>query len=259
MRDPEIVKQLTVKDFDYFMDHRAIFTEDTDPMFGKALGSLKGQKWKDMRATLSPAFTGSKMRYMFQLMSEVGDQFAKSLKEKMINGNDGSYEFKALSMTFAVDVIATTAFGIEVNSMKYPDNDFHRIAKKITNFNTATVGLKFFGFFTIPKIMKLLKIRFLDSKSSEFFEQAIYETMRIRQEKGIVRHDMINLMIQAKKGQIIHEKNDEENITDGFATVEESKIGQTSVKRIWKDDELAAQAFVFFIAGYDAVNHKNIC
>lgn len=46
IRDPKLVKQMAVKDFDYFMDHRVIITEDIDPMFGKALVSLKGQKWK---------------------------------------------------------------------------------------------------------------------------------------------------------------------------------------------------------------------
>lgn len=58
IRDPQIIKQLTVKDFDKFMDHRVLITEDIDPLFGKNLVSLTGDKWKDMRATLSPAFTG---------------------------------------------------------------------------------------------------------------------------------------------------------------------------------------------------------
>jgi len=40
------------------MDHRVLITEDIDPLFGKNLVSLTGDKWKDMRATLSPAFTG---------------------------------------------------------------------------------------------------------------------------------------------------------------------------------------------------------
>lgn len=46
IRDPKIVKQLAVKDFDYFSDHRVIITEDIDPWFGKILISLQGQRWK---------------------------------------------------------------------------------------------------------------------------------------------------------------------------------------------------------------------
>ena len=46
VRDPQLIKQLTVKDFDSFSDHRVFITEDIDVLFGKALISLKGQKWK---------------------------------------------------------------------------------------------------------------------------------------------------------------------------------------------------------------------
>lgn len=58
LKDPKLIKLLAVKDFDYFTDHRSLISEDTDPMFGKTLIALQGQKWKDMRGTLSPAFTG---------------------------------------------------------------------------------------------------------------------------------------------------------------------------------------------------------
>lgn len=58
LRDPEIIKQLTIKDFDYFMDHRALIPEQVDQMITKTLPVLQGQKWRDMRSTLSPAFTG---------------------------------------------------------------------------------------------------------------------------------------------------------------------------------------------------------
>lgn len=46
VRDPQLIKKMTVKDFDYFMDHKVIISEDLDPLFGKALVSLTGQKWK---------------------------------------------------------------------------------------------------------------------------------------------------------------------------------------------------------------------
>lgn len=58
LRDPQLIKQLTVRDFDHFMNHRVLMTEELDPLFGKNLVSLTGQKWRDMRSTLSPAFTG---------------------------------------------------------------------------------------------------------------------------------------------------------------------------------------------------------
>lgn len=46
VRDPKIAKQLAIKDFDNFVDHRVIIDETVDKMFGKSLINLKGQKWR---------------------------------------------------------------------------------------------------------------------------------------------------------------------------------------------------------------------
>jgi hypothetical protein len=37
---------MAVKDFDYFMDHRSVITEDIDPIIGNLLTAMTGQKWK---------------------------------------------------------------------------------------------------------------------------------------------------------------------------------------------------------------------
>jgi len=48
VRDPKLLKKLAVKDFDSFLDHRMFLSEEVDPLFGKALFSLRGQKWKGL-------------------------------------------------------------------------------------------------------------------------------------------------------------------------------------------------------------------
>lgn len=245
---------MAVKDFDHFSDHQVIITEDIDPIFGKLLTAMTGQKWKDMRATLSPAFTGSKMRTMYSFVSDVGQQTARTMRENILKGGENAFEFKALAMKFTVDVIASCAFGIEVNSFENPDNEFYKIATRVTNMNSTKQIIKFFGYMASPKLMKMLGIDLIDRDIINFFQKATIETMKIREEKGIVRHDMINLLMEAKKGQLAHNNNVEEKVADGFATVEESQVGKSAVKRVWDDDDLAAQTFLFFLAGFDTVD-----
>lgn len=104
--------------------------------------------------------------------------------------------------------------------------------------------------------MKALNINLLDKECCDFFEQAIYETFRTREKLGIVRHDMLNLMLEARRGQLVHNNKVEEKIVDGFATVEESQLGKTQMKQTWDDSYLAAQCFIFFIAGFDTVRRN---
>ena len=42
IKDPELIKQITVKDFDYFTDHSSISVSDDDVLWSKNLFVLKG-------------------------------------------------------------------------------------------------------------------------------------------------------------------------------------------------------------------------
>lgn len=43
IRDPDLIRRVTVKDFDYFVDHTAMVDPKADPLFAKNLISLKGE------------------------------------------------------------------------------------------------------------------------------------------------------------------------------------------------------------------------
>ena len=125
-------------------------TNDIDPLLSKSLINLLGEQWKQMRATLSPAFTSSKMRTMFHLMAECAENFTHHFKNKELV----DVEMKDLFSRFANDVIATIAFGIQVNSVEDPKHEFYVMGNKITQFDAKQV-LKIFLFQTVPKLAKV--------------------------------------------------------------------------------------------------------
>lgn len=251
IRDPEVIKQLAVKDFDHFEDHRSFVDENTDRLFGNSLFMLKGEKWRDMRATLSPAFTGSKMRQMFTLISECAIDMTEYFKEQAVNGSEVHCELKDVFSRYTNDVIATSAFGIRTNSFKDRDNDFLTAGLSFGKLNSPLNGLKFFLLRLIPSVMKALDIELMDKALGKFFRTMVLGNIKTREENGIFRPDMINLLMEVKQG--VYKQNDEEesHANIGFATVEESNVGKATVKREWNDDEIVAQCFLFFIAGFD--------
>lgn len=85
---------------------------------------MKGDKWRHMRATLSPAFTGSKMRQMFELVSQCADGVAQHFLKVSADGPVIQAEMKDLFSRYANDVIASCAFGIKIDSFADPTNDF---------------------------------------------------------------------------------------------------------------------------------------
>lgn len=251
IRDPEVLKQLAVKDFDHFEDHRSFVDEKADVMFGNSLISLKGSKWRDMRATLSPAFTGSKMRQMFELVAECADEMSTTFKTKASNSGSVDCEMKDLFSKYTNDVISSTAFGYKVNSFENPNNEFYLAGKKFMDFNTPLAAVKFLIMQTLPKLAVLLDISFTDSKVTKFFRSMVLGNIESRTKQGLFRPDMINILMNVKRGKTNEVNAVEEQNSDGFATVEESTVGNKVVKRVWTDDELVAQCFLFFLAGFD--------
>ncbi|XP_055530200.1 probable cytochrome P450 9f2 [Wyeomyia smithii] len=261
LRDPEVIKKIAVKDFDYFIDHTPTMTSGSldeqtknESLFGNSLFALRGQKWRDMRATLSPAFTGSKMRHMFELVAQCAQSMNNFFTAETKAGKKLEYEMKDIFSRFGNDVIATVAFGIQVDSLKDRDNEFYLKGKQMINFQSLMVLVKFLMLRSMPRLMQKLGIDFLDSNLTQYFKSMITDNMKQREAHGIVRNDMIHMLMEVRKGALKHSKDEHDQKDAGFATVEESNVGKASHSRVWTENELIAQCFLFFLAGFDTVS-----
>jgi cytochrome P450 family 9 len=153
------------------------------------------------------------------------------------------------------DVIATSAFGIKVDSLTDENNEFYTMGKKLTVISGAQMTkmmLKLifpfvFKVFRLnyilttkynPIFLQVFKIKMFDPKLSKFFKDLISNQMRYREENNIVRPDMIHLLMEAKKGSLKYDKSNETD-TKEFATVEESTMGQ-------KTTDKGFRSFIFF-------------
>uniref|UniRef100_A0A8D8HDK2 Cytochrome P450 9e2 n=1 Tax=Culex pipiens TaxID=7175 RepID=A0A8D8HDK2_CULPI len=261
LRDPDMIKKLAMKDFDHFTDHGPYLTNGRtddnaggDSLFGNSLFAMRGQKWRDMRATLSPAFTGSRMRPIFELVTKCGRSMATFFKEEARAGRKLEYEIKDTFQRYGNDVIATVAFGIEVDSMRDYNNEFFEMATKMLSFSSW----KMVPLMVIMRVLAALgqktNMDFMDSKLSDHFKKMIRDNMKQREVNKIVRNDMINILMEVRNGSLKHRQDEQDTKDAGFATVEESSVGKTTHSRKWTDNELFAQCFLFFIAGFDTAS-----
>ncbi|CAH1645268.1 unnamed protein product [Spodoptera littoralis] len=254
IRDPELIKKMTVKDYEYFLNHPN--TGPPESFFSKLLFFMKGEEWKEMRSTLSPAFTSSKIRLMVPFMEEVGDQMILNLKKKIENSKDGyvDIECKDLTTRYANDVIASCAFGLKVDSHNDENNQFYSMGKILSSFSLAKI-LLYMILVNIPYVMEILDWDFIPKSTQRYFKSLVLETMKNRELQGIVRPDMIHLLMEAKKGKLKHEDDKSSDDGAGFATVEESLVGKKAItNKVWTDEDLVAQAFIFFVAGFESVS-----
>nr|CAD7430894.1 unnamed protein product [Timema monikensis] len=180
----------------------------------------------------------------------------------LTDNNVYTLEMKDFFSRYANDIIATSAFGVSVDSFNNPKNEFYLVGKQLTNFKSwrllvnvmfsslsqASAHIKcnvYFMYLNNTIYYQWLNISFLAPSISKFIYELVDDTLRTRERKGIIRPDMIHLLMQARKGEL------EEATKDGVDT---SKNGSTlgrSSKLDLTDKDIAAQVTQFFFAGFD--------
>ncbi|KAF2903664.1 hypothetical protein ILUMI_02505 [Ignelater luminosus] len=244
IRDIELIKQICIKDFDKFPDHSDFLPEESDPFWKRGLFAMEGKVWHDMRNVLSPAFTSSKMKGMFHLMTECAEKFVDHFENQ--KSDIITLDMRDALTRLTNDVIASCAFGFKCNSLTQQNNEFYVMGKEAFDF-TGFKGLKFFGSSISPALMKVLKVTMFSETVTNFFRKIVQETIAYREKTGLIRPDMIHLLKEAQKGRLSNDiDNKEYSDSDTFKTNENKKT-------IITDEDIVCQAAIFFFGGYDTV------
>lgn len=62
IRDPELIKDMSIRNFKNFQDNDVLLNEKTDHVFGRDPFYLRGTEWKAKRSQLTSCFTSGKVR-----------------------------------------------------------------------------------------------------------------------------------------------------------------------------------------------------
>jgi cytochrome P450 family 9 len=253
LTDIDLIKRLTIKDYDFFLNHQT--SSGADEIFDRTLFSLQDKKWRDMRSTLSPIFTSSKMKSMFGLLTaHVGD-FIKFYEGKAKRGEEIIVDALDLFLKFTSDGISTTVMGFEADCVTNEDSYIYGRVKSLTNdFLGGAASLKFVLATMFPKLYKLTGLQLIGPENREFFRKAVIDTMDERDRNNTSRPDVIQLLLQAKKGQLQNnaKENDvnEKELANFSANVEYDVSGSDS-KAQFNDFDWIAQGLIFFGAGLE--------
>jgi len=157
-RDPDIIKNILVKDFSSFHDRGLFVDEELEPLTGH-LFRLPGKRWRNLRVKLSPTFTSGKMKMMFQTLVDCGLELGSIPDKSAIN--EEIIEIKDILARYSTDIISSCAFGIQCNCLKNPDAEFLQWGRKIFKPSLRT-SIILFIVTTIPALLSVLKLSTLD-------------------------------------------------------------------------------------------------
>lgn len=215
--DLDLVQTILVKDFSSFPNHGHYYNEKDDPLSAHMLNLLDAE-WKQLRQKISPTFTKGKLKLVFKSVNDIVDRLLNAMEKEI--SKSGQVEVEDLMSRFTIDVIGTTAFGIECNSLQDENAMFFKMGTKLTSsrshFFKRMIKDSFQG------LARKLHIKLIPEEISNFYMGITKQTVEYRENNPQVnRHDFLNLLIQLK--------------SSGALTME----------------QIAAQSYIFFLAGYE--------
>lgn len=220
VNDLDLIRHIFITDFQYFRSRGTYYNEKHDPLSAH-LFNVDYDKWRPLRTKLTPTFTSGKMKFMFGTIVAVADEFVTYLNRS--TQTDCEVQVNEWLCRWTTDVIGTCAFGIECNSLKDPQAKFRFMGKKV--FEKPKLSI-FERLLTISckNLARSLGICIHHKDVTDFFQNIVKETVEYRENNNVERNDFMSLLIELKNA-----KNDADRLTF---------------------NEIAAQAFVFFLAGW---------
>ncbi|XP_071564755.1 cytochrome P450 6k1-like [Temnothorax nylanderi] len=229
--DPNIIQMILTKEFPSFHDRGLYINEKINPLFDN-LVFINGKKWRNLRKQLRPTFSTAKIKQMFDIVKECGEELTKYLEVKAKMRD--SLEIKDMFARYTTDLIMSTAFGIKSNCIEEPNNEYRRQSKNILRMKISRLILGM----SMPRIMDFFSIPLIDRSVNSFYINIFRENVKYRKAHKEIRRDFMNLFIQLMDKGYVDPDNDKK--TDVKSTV--SKLTMV---------EAASQSFIFFLAGFE--------
>jgi cytochrome P450 family 6 len=225
----DYIKNIMAKDFEYFVDRGFYYNEKDDPLSAH-LFAIGGTKWRNLRTKLTPTFTSGKMKMMFQTLVDC----EVNLQKKMLQECEKKepVDVKEILGCFTTDIIGSCAFGLDFKTFEQENSPFRVYGKKLFSGGKVRAVKGTFKS-NFPELARALGFRGLPKDIADFFMKVVKDTVSYREKNNYTRKDFLQLLIDLKNNELAEE--------DGY-----KHDGKTLTI-----EEIAAQSFVFFVAGFE--------
>ncbi|XP_014801689.1 PREDICTED: cytochrome P450 3A9-like [Calidris pugnax] len=232
--DPQIIKTVLVKECYSTFTNRRPF--DLAGAIKDAVSIAEDEQWKRIRTVLSPTFTSGKLKEMFPIIKHYGEALVKNVQKR--GETDNTFSVKDIFGSYSMDVVTSTSFGVNIDSMNNPKDPFVREMKKLVKFDFFDpLFIVTFVFPFITPFLAKMNVSFFPKDAVDFFMRSISKIKQDREKephKG--RVDFLQLMIESQNSTI--HGNGENHSYKGLT-----------------DTEILSQAFIFIFAGYETTSN----
>lgn len=209
IRDPELVKKILVRDFNYFVNRYVQVNASTDPLIGHELSNLKTDDWRRVRTLLTPMFTSLKFRQILvPALVETKCELVDFLLEKFATENSKciSLDMLELSVRTNIDGFCRSALGIKTDSLRNNDDGFFENCDAYVKHLADVAGFEYFSIIEWPRMMKyVLKSTLTQPHVDSFYRDTFSQIADARIARNVQRNDYLRIL------QILRDKTSADN------------------------------------------------
>lgn len=242
IKDAALVRRILTQDFHAFHDRGTFHNPQVDPLSGHMF-NMCGAEWRAMRSKLTPTFTAGKLRSMLPMILAEGENLKRYLIEPAKHRE--VVQMKELLDKYALNIIASVGFGLEVDTIGDPQHEFLQIEKIVNGpglMNSVRLALAFL----CPSVLNAFRMSANCDEAREYFREMTRKTFEHRQRNAVVRKDFAQLLLQLHQAGELAADGDW-NVRGDTAT---TSTTPTELPRM-SIDECAAQSYLFYLAGFD--------
>lgn len=205
LTDPELIKQIMVKDFAWFINRRELNTYHE--VANKMLTELEDDEWKRVRSLVTPTFTSGKLKGMSPLMMKCIGKLNDYLGNLIDQSNSAKAELdtKTVLSGFTIDVIASTTFATDVHSNGVDRNS--RVVKACQGLFRLNPIKAMLGMTLPVKLNTLLGVdSFFPDNEFRYLLNLIENVVQTRSDQQAVKssankrpNDLIQLLLNAQQ------------------------------------------------------------
>ncbi|XP_063549055.1 cytochrome P450 6k1-like [Cydia strobilella] len=194
LRDPNVIKQILVKDFENFSDRNFAGRSQKDSIGMTNLFGIRNPAWRYLRQKISPTLRKSKLKQMLPHMLKTGESMVEYIKKERLT--EPVLDAQELSYKYATDLIGRVALGTPTDSFKNPDAEFTQAVAEFFSGFKRMIALV--SVFFMPELVDLVGTPLLFDSS--FVRKVFWQAVEERERTGEERGDFIDTIVQLKNG-----------------------------------------------------------
>uniref|UniRef100_A0A3Q2HUL6 Cytochrome P450 3A n=1 Tax=Equus caballus TaxID=9796 RepID=A0A3Q2HUL6_HORSE len=174
------------------------YTFGPEGFMKNAITRSEDEQWKRIRTLLTPTFTSGKLKEMFPIIGHYGDVLVRNLRNEAEKGKPVT--LKNIFGAYSMDVITSTSFGVNIDSLNNPQDPFVDNAKRLLRLDfldPLILSITLFPF--LRPVYEALNISVFPKSVTDFFIKSVKRMKESRlKNKETVKYALSDLELVAQ-------------------------------------------------------------